>query len=55
MSSSSLTNKRILISRLSSGLRSQSERPSLKKSDISIKLISTPVIGAEKIFSSAAK
>ena len=36
-------------------LRSQSERPSLKESDISIKSVSIPATSAEKIFSNTAK
>ena len=55
MSSSSSANKRTSMGRPGSGLRSQSERPSPKKGDISIESVPTPATGAEKVLPSAAK
>ena len=55
MSSSSSTNKRTLMGRPGSGLRSQSERPFPKESDISIEPVPTPATSAEKVLPNAAK
>ena len=55
MSSSSSANKRTLIGRPSSSLRSQNKRLSPKEGDTFIKLIPIPATGAEKIFSSIIK
>ena len=55
MSSFFLANKRTLIGRSGSSLRSQNKRPFLKESDIFIESILIPATGAEKVLSNAAK